>query len=67
MQQAHQTHHALVRAIERGQGLLAQALGEEHVEIALMNLDFALEKPELANQIMPGIRLVATVAGRISN
>jgi GntR family transcriptional regulator of vanillate catabolism len=59
MRQAHRTHHALVQAIERGQGSRAQALGEEHVEIARMNLDYALERPELAAELMPGIRLVS--------
>jgi GntR family transcriptional regulator of vanillate catabolism len=59
MRQAHRTHHALVQAIQRGQGSRAQALGEEHVEIARMNLDYALERPELAAELMPGIRLVA--------
>lgn len=59
MKQAHRTHHAMVQAIERGQGSRAQALGEEHVEIARMNLDYALERPELAAELMPGIRLVA--------
>jgi GntR family transcriptional regulator of vanillate catabolism len=59
MQQAHPTHRAIVQAIERGQGSRAQALGEEHVEIARMNLDYALDKPELAAKIMPGIKLVA--------
>ena len=59
MQQAHRTHHALVQAIERGQGSRAQALGEEHTEIARMNLEYAMERPELAAELMPGIRLVA--------
>ncbi|RJG04762.1 GntR family transcriptional regulator [Noviherbaspirillum cavernae] len=59
MKQAHRTHHALLQAIERSQGSRAQALGEEHVEIARMNLDYALDKPELAAKIMPGIKLVA--------
>ncbi len=58
-QQWMRTHHALVQAIERGQGSRAQALGEEHVEIARMNLDYALERPELAAELMPGMRLVA--------
>ncbi len=58
MQQAHRLHHSLVQAIERGQGSRAQALGEEHVEIARMNLDYALERPELAAELMPGIRLL---------
>ncbi|MDR1967350.1 MAG: GntR family transcriptional regulator [Burkholderiaceae bacterium] len=59
MRHAHRTHHAIVQAIERGQGARAQALGEEHVEIARMNLDHALERPELAAELMPGIRLVS--------
>lgn len=59
MKHAHRTHHSLVQAIERGQGYRAQALGEEHVEIARMNLDYALERPEIAESVMPGIRLVA--------
>lgn len=60
MQHAHRTHHAIVQAIERGQGSRAQALGEEHVEIARMNLEYALEKPELAAEIMPTMKLVDT-------
>jgi GntR family transcriptional regulator, vanillate catabolism transcriptional regulator len=63
MRQAHRTHHALVQAIERNQGTRAQALGEEHVEIARMNLDYALDKPELAAKIMPGIKLVMENSG----
>jgi len=59
MQQAHRTHHAMVQAIERGQGTRAQALGEEHVEIARMNLEYALERPELAAELMPGMKLVS--------
>ena len=59
MKHAHRTHHALVQAIEKGQGSRAQALGEEHVEIARMNLEYALERPEIAASEMPGIRLVA--------
>lgn len=59
MKQAHRTHHSIVQAIERGQGSRAQALGEEHVEIARMNLDYALERPELAAELLPGMRLVA--------
>lgn len=62
MRQAHRTHHAMVQAIERGQGSRAQALGEEHVEIARTNLDYALERPELAAELIPGIRLVANKA-----
>lgn len=64
MRQAHRTHHALVQAIERGQGTRAQALGEEHVEIARMNLDYALERPELAVDLLPGMRLVGGKTSR---
>ncbi len=64
MRQAHRTHHALVQAIERGQGTRAQALGEEHVEIARMNLEYALERPELAAELLPGMRLVAGKTSR---
>jgi GntR family transcriptional regulator of vanillate catabolism len=64
MQQAHRQHHALVQAIERGQGARAQALGEEHVEIARMNLDYASERPELAANLMPGLKLVGVHSGK---
>lgn len=64
MRQAHRTHHALVQAIERGQGTRAQALGEEHVEIARMNLEYALERPELAVDLLPGMRLVGGKTSR---
>lgn len=59
MQHAHRTHHAMVQAIEQSQGSRAQALGEEHVQIARMNLDYALDRPELAAAFMPAIRLVS--------
>lgn len=59
MQQAQLQHHAIVQAIERGQGTRAQALGEEHVEIARSNVEYATKNPDLAAEIMPGIRLVA--------
>jgi len=58
MQQAQYQHHAIVQAIERGQGARAQALGEEHVEIARMNVEYATRNPELAARVMPGIRLM---------
>lgn len=62
MQQAHRTHHSLVQAIERGQGSRAQALGEEHVEIARMNLEYALQSPDQVADIMPSIKLVSPAA-----
>lgn len=53
----HVQHHALVQAIERGQGFRAQALFEEHVETALMNFDNAMQWPDLVAKAMPGVQL----------
>lgn len=61
MKLAQHQHHAIVQAIERGQGARAQALGEEHVEIARMNLEYAMERPEKAAEVLPAIRLMAQV------
>jgi GntR family transcriptional regulator of vanillate catabolism len=58
MRLAHRQHHALVQAMERGQGFRAQALCEEHVEVARMNLDLAIERPDVAAEVLPGIALV---------
>jgi GntR family transcriptional regulator of vanillate catabolism len=58
MRLAHRQHHALVHAMERGQGFRAQALCEEHVEIARMNLEFALDRPDVVAGVLPGIALV---------
>ena len=58
MQLAQRQHHTTLQAIERGQGARAQALGEEHVEIARMNLEYAMERPELAARLLPSMRLV---------
>lgn len=59
MKQAHRTHHAMVQAIEQHQGSRAQALGEEHVEVARRNLDYAMEDPERAAALLPGFQLVS--------
>ena len=59
MKMAHRTHHAIVQAIESHQGSRAQALGEEHVEIARRNLDYAMDDPEHAAKILPGFQLVS--------
>ncbi len=63
MKQAQRQHHAMVQAIENGQGYRVQALCEEHVEIACMNMEYAMEQPEVAAQLLPGIHLVALEAG----
>jgi GntR family transcriptional regulator of vanillate catabolism len=64
MRYAHRQHHAIVDAIVRAQGARAQALAQEHVEIARMNVDSALEQGEKVAELMPGLRLVAP--GRMS-
>jgi GntR family transcriptional regulator of vanillate catabolism len=59
---AHRQHHSLVDAIERGEGARAQALATEHVQIAQMNLAYALERPEASMKLAPVFRLVAEAA-----
>lgn len=56
---AHRQHHSLVQAMERGEGTRAQAIASEHVQIAQMNLDYALERPEASVKLAPAFRLVA--------
>ena len=56
---AHLQHRSLVEAIERGQGARAQAIAEEHVQIAKLNMKVALERPEAAGGLMPALKLVA--------
>ncbi|GAB2891208.1 GntR family transcriptional regulator [Paraburkholderia jirisanensis] len=56
---AHRQHHSLVQAMERGEGARAQALAAEHVQIAQMNLSYALERPELSTKLPPAFKLVA--------
>lgn len=56
---AHQQHHALVQALGRGESARAQALAAEHVQIAQMNLTYALERPELCIELAPALQLVA--------
>ncbi|MFL6631241.1 MAG: GntR family transcriptional regulator [Massilia sp.] len=56
---AHRQHHNLVYAMEHGQGARAQALAEEHVEIAKMNLKHALKSPERSAELIPTLKLIA--------
>ncbi|WP_321910260.1 GntR family transcriptional regulator [Paraburkholderia sp. J11-2] len=56
---AHQQHHSLVQALEKGEGTRAQALASEHVQIAQRNLTYALESPELCMKLAPALQLVA--------
>jgi GntR family transcriptional regulator of vanillate catabolism len=55
---AHLQHHMLVSIMEKGEGARAQALAEEHVSVAQMNLDYALERPETAAQLIPAMKLM---------
>ena len=56
---AHMQHRSLVSAMEKGQGARAQAIAQEHVQVAKLNLDYALERPETAARLMPSIKLVS--------
>ncbi len=50
----HQQHHMLVQAIKRGEGVRAQALATEHVEVAKENMYRAVS----SNEQQPGMHLV---------
>ncbi len=55
---AHRQHHMLLDAMRRGEGARAQALAQEHTEVAQMNMRQALERRSEAEQVMPAMRLV---------
>ena len=59
MMYAHKQHHMLLAALRQGEGCRAQAIAQEHTEVAQMNLRQALEKRQVAEQLIPGMRLVA--------
>lgn len=56
---AHHQHHAIVEAMEKGQGSRAQALAEEHVNISRQNLRYILENVDAVAPFLPALRLVA--------
>jgi GntR family transcriptional regulator of vanillate catabolism len=58
---AHRQHHMLVAAMQAGDGARAQALGEEHVQVALMNFEHALSGDNEVARKVPAFRLVAEV------
>lgn len=60
---AHRQHHSLVQAMEHGEGTRAQALAEEHIQIARMNMDYALERPEALAELIPAFKLVTDAVG----
>lgn len=55
---AHRQHHMLLDAMRRGEGARAQALAQEHTEVAQMNMRQALDRLSDAKQLMPAMRLV---------
>lgn len=55
---AHRQHHLLFDALKRGEGARAQALAEEHTQVAQMNLRQALERRSESERVMPAMRLV---------
>ncbi len=55
---AHRQHHMLFDALKRGEGARAQALAEEHTQVAQMNLRQALERRSESELVMPAMRLV---------
>jgi len=59
---AHQQHHSLVYAMEHGEGMRAQSLATEHVQIAQRNLTYALERPDVYLKLAPALQLVAEAA-----
>lgn len=58
MKFAHIQHHLIVDAIRSGEGARAQALCQEHVEIPIRNLDYAIDNPDLAAKVLPNIKIV---------
>lgn len=58
MKYAHRQHHMLFRALEAGSGARAQALAEEHTEVAQMNMRMAVERRSDTEKVMPAMRLV---------
>lgn len=60
MRYAHMQHQSLLHAIENGEGARAQSIAQEHVQVAKLNLEYALDRPELAERVMPALRLVST-------
>ncbi len=55
---AHRQHHLLLAALKRGEGARAQALAEEHTQVAQENMRLALAHRSETEQSLPGIRLV---------
>ncbi len=59
MRYAQHQHHALVEALRKGQGARAQALAEEHRQIALFNLQHATQHAEDVVDVLPVLRMAS--------
>jgi GntR family transcriptional regulator, vanillate catabolism transcriptional regulator len=57
---AHLQHRNLLHAIEHGEGARAQAIAQEHVQVAKLNLEYAFDRPEAVEGVMPAIKLVSS-------
>lgn len=66
LRHAHRQHRSLVQAMESREGTRAQGLAEEHVQIARMNMAYALERPE-ALKLVPVFKLVADAVNNNGN
>jgi GntR family transcriptional regulator of vanillate catabolism len=55
----HRQHHNLVEAMESGAGTRAQAIAEEHVQVAQANLRSAMENPEGRPDWASALRLIS--------
>jgi GntR family transcriptional regulator of vanillate catabolism len=64
---AHLQHRSLFEAMRNGEGARAQAIAQEHVQVARLNLAYALERPEDAASLMPALRLVSQAPQRRTN
>ncbi|MGD9944645.1 MAG: GntR family transcriptional regulator [Burkholderiaceae bacterium] len=56
---AHRQHHMLADALRRGQSARAQAIAEEHVNVAQTSLRYAIDRRDESVRLLPGIRLVS--------
>lgn len=61
MRFAQRQHHMLVEALQQGQGARAQALAEEHRQIALFNLKHATQHAQDVEDVIPVLRRIAAL------
>ena len=43
-----------------GEGARAQAIAQEHVQVAKLNLEYAFDRPDAVEGVMPAIKLVSS-------